>query len=130
MDAREWDWTRTVFDHVHLRVADLGASRAFYTTVLAPLGLPVLLEHEGSVQFPNFALSDDGPASERVHVAFVAAEREQVDAFHRAGVNAGHPDNGAPAVRPYGPPLMEYYSAYLLDPDANNIEVVHRSFRA
>jgi catechol-2,3-dioxygenase len=30
MDISEWDWSRPIFDHVHLRVADLAASKAFY----------------------------------------------------------------------------------------------------
>jgi catechol 2,3-dioxygenase-like lactoylglutathione lyase family enzyme len=124
----QWDWRRLVFDHVALRVRDLAASRAFYETVLEPLGLPILLEDEHSVQFPNFVLTLDGPPSERVHVAFVAREREQVHAFHSAGLDAGYADNGAPGVRPYGPPVMEYYSAYLLDPDGHNVEAVLRTF--
>jgi catechol 2,3-dioxygenase-like lactoylglutathione lyase family enzyme len=125
-DPAQWDWTRTIFDHVHLRVADLAASKAFYATVLEPLGIPLLLDLDGMAQFANLALSTDGPPSSHVHVAFTARSRDEVVAFHREGATAGYTDNGAPGVRPYGPPAMTYYSAYLLDPDGNNVEAVVR----
>jgi catechol 2,3-dioxygenase-like lactoylglutathione lyase family enzyme len=128
IDPMEWDWSRAIYDHVHLRVRDLGASKAFYATVLEPLGIPMLRDTEEAVEFPNLALSADGPLSEHVHIAFRAEGEEQVQAFHRAGIEAGFRDNGAPGVRPqYGPPQMTYYAAYLLDPDGNNVEAVHRA---
>jgi len=130
VDPTEWDWTRPIFDHVHLRVADLAHSKAFYATVLEPLGIPLLLDTGEAAQFANLAVSADGPVSERVHLAFMAGSREQVDAFHRAGIDAGYTDNGAPGERPYGPPVMTYYAAYLLDPDGNNVEAVHRAPRS
>jgi catechol 2,3-dioxygenase-like lactoylglutathione lyase family enzyme len=130
-DPNAWDWTTAIYDHVHLRVNDLGASRAFYMAVLGPLGIPLLRDTEDMVEFPNFALSADGPVSDHVHIAFRAQGEEQVQAFHAAGIEAGYADNGAPGVRPqYGPPTMTYYAAYLLDPDGNNVEAVHRGFRA
>jgi catechol 2,3-dioxygenase-like lactoylglutathione lyase family enzyme len=128
IDPMEWDWTRAIYDHVHLRVADLEASKAFYATVLEPLGIPIMRDTEEAVEFPNLALSADGPATERVHIAFRAESEDPVNAFHRAGIEAGYTDNGAPGVRPqYGPPNMTYYAAYLLDPDGNNVEAVHRA---
>jgi catechol 2,3-dioxygenase-like lactoylglutathione lyase family enzyme len=45
-----------------------------------------------------------------------------VDAFHAAGLAAGGTDNGAPGVRAQYHP--DYYGAYILDPDGNNIEAV------
>jgi hypothetical protein len=44
-----------------------------------------------------------------------------VEAFHVAGLAGGGRDNGAPGLRPYHP---DYYAAFLLDPDGNNIEAV------
>jgi catechol 2,3-dioxygenase-like lactoylglutathione lyase family enzyme len=123
MDVTQWDWSRHVVDHVHFRVADLAASRSFYATVLEPLGVPLLMEHPGLVLFPNFALSDDAPPTAGAHLAFTASSREAVEAFHRAGVEAGHRSNGEPGLRDYMP---GYYAAYLLDPDGNNIEALHR----
>ncbi|MQA75404.1 MAG: VOC family protein [Solirubrobacterales bacterium] len=115
-----------MFDHVHLRVADLERSRAFYATVLEPLGIPLHLDTGTVVQFANLALSADAAPSTGVHLAFVATDRGQVDAFHAAGVAAGFADHGAPGERDYGPPGVGYYAAYLLDPDANNVEAVLR----
>jgi len=65
-----------------------------------------------------------------VHVAFVAESREQVDAFHRAGLQAGGRDNGEPGVRErYSSEAGgRYYAAFVLDPDGNNVEAVLREF--
>jgi catechol 2,3-dioxygenase-like lactoylglutathione lyase family enzyme len=123
MDPREWDWSRPIFDHVHLRVSDLQAATTFYETVLEPLGIPLLFDTGHLVAFPNLALSADGPPTEHAHVAFRAESRAQVDAFHAAGVAAGYRDNGAPGLRDYMP---GYYAAYVLDPDGTNVEAVHR----
>jgi catechol 2,3-dioxygenase-like lactoylglutathione lyase family enzyme len=123
MDPTEWDWSRPIFDHVHLRVRDVQAAKAFYETVLAPLGIPLLFDAGHMVAFPNLALSADGPPTERAHVAFRAASEAEVGGFHAAGVAAGYRDNGAPGPRDYMP---GYYAAYLLDPDGNNIEAVYR----
>lgn len=117
-----------LFDHVHLRVADVDASKRFYRAVFAALGLPDIV-HEG----PGFFYADelyvdkaDGHAS-RVHLAFQAAERKTVEAFYRAALAAGGKDNGPPAERSYHP---GYYAAFVLDPDGNNIEAVfHGPFR-
>ncbi|MDF3039803.1 MAG: hypothetical protein K0Q71_2509, partial [Thermomicrobiales bacterium] len=62
-------------------------------------------------------------ACPNLHLCFYARSKEQVDAFHRAGVEAGFRSNGAPAYRDYAP---GYYAAYLLDPDGNNVEALYR----
>lgn len=117
-----------LIDHVHLVVADLEASRRFYGTVLAALGRSVGGEGDGFFWADElFVSSADSPAAlgtltGRVHLAFQAADRAAVEAFHRAGLSAGGRDNGAPGMRPYHP---GYYAAFLLDPDGNNIEAVH-----
>ena len=54
-------------------------------------------------------------------LAFQAADRAMVDAFHEAALAHGGIDNGVPAERPYHP---GYYAAFVLDPDGNNIEAV------
>jgi catechol 2,3-dioxygenase-like lactoylglutathione lyase family enzyme len=122
----DWDWSRIVFDHVHLGVRDRAASKAFYTTVLAPLGIPLLGEGRHNTQFANLVFSEDREPSAPVHIAFVAESRQQVDAFYRAGIEAGYRDNGPPGVREqYSSEVGgRYYAAFLLDPDGNNIEAV------
>ncbi|MGH3053116.1 MAG: VOC family protein [Gaiellaceae bacterium] len=39
-----------MFDHVHLRVRDLEASRRFYAAVLRPLGFPLTTENAELVE--------------------------------------------------------------------------------
>jgi catechol 2,3-dioxygenase-like lactoylglutathione lyase family enzyme len=57
-----------------------------------------------------------------VHVAFRASDHTAVDHFHRAGLEAGGRDHGGPGLRTdYSP---NYYAAFLLDPDGNNVEAV------
>jgi catechol 2,3-dioxygenase-like lactoylglutathione lyase family enzyme len=111
-------------DHVTLRVGDVAASRAFYDTVLAPLGLTgYVADDPPFAEWGDFSIYADGqPVSRHVHVAFAADDRAQVDAFHAAGLAAGYRDNGAPGERPHYHP--GYYAAFLLDPDGNNVEAV------
>lgn len=112
-----------MIDHVHIRVTDLGESIRFYDAVLAAMGIGKTSEHGPTVEYGDFIVSaGDGPLSRDVHVAFEASNRQQVDAFHRAGVMAGFRDNGGPELREHYAP--GYYSAFLLDPDGHNIEAV------
>jgi hypothetical protein len=55
------------------------------------------------------------------HLAF-ASQRERIDAFHAAALQAGATDNGGPGLRAHYHP--HYYSAFVYDPEGNNIEVV------
>ncbi|MER8732069.1 VOC family protein [Mesorhizobium sp. M0601] len=117
-----------LIDHLHLVVRDLKASRRFYEAVLNVLGIPI--GGAGNDYFwadELFISSPDSPAAlgkltGRHHLAFQAKDRAMVDAFYRAGLEAGGTDNGAPGERSYHP---GYYAAFLLDPDGNNIEAVH-----
>jgi catechol 2,3-dioxygenase-like lactoylglutathione lyase family enzyme len=124
----DWDWDRVVFDHVKLTVADPEASKAFYRTVLAALEIPPLWEDERGGQYANLVVVGPGEASTPIHIGFVARTRDEVDAFHEAGLAAGYRDNGAPGVRDrYSSEAAGlYYAAFLLDPDGHNIEAVHR----
>jgi catechol 2,3-dioxygenase-like lactoylglutathione lyase family enzyme len=128
----DWDWTRVVFDHVKLTVRDAAESIRFYRTVLEPLGVPPLWESERGAQFANLVVFAGEEPSGPVHVAFVARSREEVDAFHRGGVEAGFEDNGPPGVREQysSADAGRYYAAFLLDPDGNNVEAVVREFPA
>ncbi|MGH3128484.1 MAG: VOC family protein [Gaiellaceae bacterium] len=127
----DWDWTRVVIDHVHIRVQDAAVSVSFYKAVLEPLGIPPIWESDRGAQLANLVVTDGEPTtSGPVHIAFVADSREQVDAFHLAGLGAGGRDNGAPGVREqYSSEAGgRYYAAFLLDPDGNNVEAVRREF--
>jgi catechol 2,3-dioxygenase-like lactoylglutathione lyase family enzyme len=109
-------------DHIHVRVRDLEASKAFYTAALEAVGLPVVMEGPGFFAADELFVSADGEPTSGLHLAFQAADRETVHHFHDAVLAAGGRDNGAPGERGYHP---GYYSAYALDPDGNNVEAVH-----
>jgi catechol 2,3-dioxygenase-like lactoylglutathione lyase family enzyme len=116
-------WHRgRLIDHVHLRTADLDASKRFYRAALESVGrLDAWQESADHFNADELWVDRaDGPVS-RVHLAFQAADRAQVDAFHRAVLAAGGRDNGAPGERSYHP---GYYGAFAFDPDGNNIEAV------
>lgn len=116
-----------LIDHVQLVVRDLAASRRFYEAVFNVLGIRIDFEAEGMFSADELAVSTaeskaaQGRLTGPTHLAFQAADRAMVDAFHQAGLNAGGTDNGAPGERPYHP---GYYAAFLRDPDGNNIEAV------
>ena len=123
MEPEGWDWSRTVVDHLDLHASDFAASVRFYETVLTPLGIPKLFEREDEACFPHVNVVARTPPTVELHLCVSARSRDDVDAFHRAGVEAGFRSNGAPGYRAYAP---GYYAAYLLDPDGNNVEALYR----
>jgi catechol 2,3-dioxygenase-like lactoylglutathione lyase family enzyme len=123
VSAPDWDWTRRVVDHLDVHASDFPESVRFYELVLAELEIPKLYERESSACFTHVNVVAGTPPTTGLHLCFWARSREEVDAFHRAGIEAGFRSNGAPGFRDYGP---GYYAAYLLDPDGNNIEALYR----
>jgi catechol 2,3-dioxygenase-like lactoylglutathione lyase family enzyme len=123
VSSADWDWSLRIFDHVDVFAADFAESVRFYETVLAPLGIPKLFERENEACFTNLNVVDRQPPTQSLHLCFYARKKEHVDAFHRAGLEAGFRSNGEPGYRDYGP---GYYAAYLLDPGGNNIEALYR----
>jgi catechol 2,3-dioxygenase-like lactoylglutathione lyase family enzyme len=115
----------------------MNASREFYEKSLAPLGIKVLMEitpemtggtdsHLGfGIDHPHFWIGTGKPGTTSVHVAFRAANRNLVDAFYKAALTAGGRDNGKPGTRPVY--HENYYAAFVLDPDGNNVEAVCHS---
>ena len=123
-----------MFDHVGLRVSDYFRSKRFYETVLAPLGITLQKEltpaQTGGATHSGFGdggpvdfwIGTDVPVSGPVHIAFAAPDRPAVRAFHASALGIGAQDNGAPGLRPIY--HADYYGAFVLDPDGNNIEAV------
>ena len=118
-----------MFDHVKFGVSDYAASKAFFLKALAPLGVTVATEwppngvelsSPGGGSSLCFFQTDEPPA--HLHLAFMAQSREQVEAFHRAALEAGAKDNGAPGLRPHY--HANYYAAFVIGPDGHNIEAV------
>jgi catechol 2,3-dioxygenase-like lactoylglutathione lyase family enzyme len=126
-----------VIDHLSSYTTDYPAARRFYEAVLGVLGHGIVTEMaaDWDRDFPGRRMCAWGPEGHPVfwvievkaaldprHVAFSASDRAGVDAFHRAGLAAGGRDHGEPGLRTIYHP--DYYGAFLLDPDGNNVEAV------
>lgn len=122
------DWSNAMYhlgrviDHVHIRVSNLNASRRFYRSVCDALHLTDVFQ-DAANHFVIDEIYVDAAENyvSRIHLAFQARSREDVDEFHRCAIEAGGLSNGAPGLRPYHD---RYYAAFVLDPDGNNIEAV------
>lgn len=126
----------SIIDHTGVNVNDYEKSKAFYKTVLAPLGIEMLMEFGkacgfGRGQKPDFWLAGEKSSYQTdaqraaitpVHIAFAARSKADVDAFHAAAIAAGAKDFGAPGLRTMYHP--NYYGAFVLDPDGHNVEAV------
>ncbi len=111
--------------HTTLAVSGYARSKAFYTKVLSTLGYRQNMEYGESAGFNDGANTDFWITAEKsvvpTHLAFQAANRKQVEAFHQAAIAAGAKDNGGPGYRDYSP---GYFAAFVIDPDGHNIEAV------
>ncbi len=125
----------SIIDHIELPVGDAEASRRFYDAALGALGLslvvsidPARTAHGGARHgfgrdgYPSLWFHEETGNRLPVHVAFTASDRKAVDAFYKKALAHGGSDNGAPGVRERYHP--NYYAAYVLDLDGNNIEAV------
>src|SRR5262249_57209440 len=114
-------------DHITIRVSDRATSEVFYDLVLATIGLEQSSrDDEYTVWRGQFSLAhadDERPVTRRLHVGFGAASRELVDAFWRAGTQAGYRDGGAPGLR--SECGQDYYGGFLLHPDGHSPRAVH-----
>ncbi len=118
-----------MFDHVVFGVTDYAASRDFFVKALAPLGVTVVSEGPLGLELCR---ADDVASlcvrrepeenPSRLHLAFQAANRAQVQAFYDAALAAGGKDNGAPGLRPRY--HAHYYAAFVIGPDGHNLEAV------
>jgi catechol 2,3-dioxygenase-like lactoylglutathione lyase family enzyme len=127
-----------MIDHIGVPVSDIARATEFYRKALEPLGLGIVMQVSGPWRRGRLRSARQGRGlSERqaflldrrgerlgghVHVAFVAPSRAAVDAFYRAGLAVGGKDNGPPGLRPHY--HVNYYGAFVLDLDGNNIEAV------
>ena len=123
-----------MLDHIGFSVADFERSKAFYVKALAPIGITLAVEltaaETGGASHAGFGAAGKAffwigtgeKAKGGLHVAFTANSRLEVDAFFSAACAAGGRDNGAPGLRPHY--HANYYGAFVLDPDGNNIETV------
>lgn len=122
-----------MIDHIGIHVSDYAAAKHFYDAAFAVLGgllvMTVPAEYVGGRMVggygrdkPEFWITEGEAQVPPLHVALTANSRAEVDAFYKAAMAAGGRDNGPPGIREYYHP--NYYGAFVLDPDGNNIEAV------
>ena len=116
-----------MLDHIIITVSNYEASKAFYLKALEPLGYEIVFDMENGVCFgvqgkPEYFIREAEAVKPAIHLAFTSPDRATVDKFYNAALGAGGKDNGPPGLRTgYHP---NYYGAFVLDPDGNNIEAV------
>jgi catechol 2,3-dioxygenase-like lactoylglutathione lyase family enzyme len=116
-------------DHVAIRVNDVAASSAFYSTIGAAAGLTIRRQTTDSAAY-SVGASDGsllviaGEPTQNVHIAF-SGDDDDVRRFHADATATGYRSNGEPGERPRY--HAGYYAAFVLDPDGNNIEVVNHN---
>jgi catechol 2,3-dioxygenase-like lactoylglutathione lyase family enzyme len=116
-----------LIDHIGIAISDYHRSKVFYSKVLQPLGIELVAEVDGWAGFGkhgkgDFWLGVDEKIQFPMHIAFLAASREEVNQFYAAAIAAGAKDNGKPGLRvKYH---ADYYAAFVFDPDGHNIEAV------
>lgn len=128
-----------MIDHSGFVVTDLKAARAFYDAIAKPLGL--ITADNGAEAFllgksvteypylwigtlrPSYWVEGSRAGINQTHVAFIAKSEEMVREFYAAALAAGGSDHGPPGPREGA---GNYYGAFVLDPDGNNIEACYR----
>lgn len=119
-----------MFDHVSLRVGDVGKSVAFYHAIAASADVPLARQTDEQAVFVGdesggtFVIVRGEPTA-NLHVAFTG-DHDAVQGFHDHAIAAGAESNGEPGERPIG--TGGYYAAFVFDLDGNNIEVAHRGY--
>lgn len=135
----------SLFDHIGFQSLDIERSLLFYKSCMPRLGLSIIA-HSGTGFFvsagerspvPFLWIHNRSPRDEnrlpnqqstqpgsRLHLMFTASSQEDVRAFHRAALDAGGTENGAPAYQ--GAEEMGYYAALVFDPDGNTLEAGYR----
>jgi catechol 2,3-dioxygenase-like lactoylglutathione lyase family enzyme len=119
-----------ILDHVGIKVSDFDRSKAFYREALGTQGIELLANLTFGTErvagfgkdHATFWLSAGRSMRGETHIAFRASSRAEVQAFYSVALSMGGRDNGAPGLRPHYHP--NYYGAFVLDPDGNNIEAV------
>jgi catechol 2,3-dioxygenase-like lactoylglutathione lyase family enzyme len=117
-----------MFDHVVFGVSNYAEARAFFIKALAPLGVAIASEGPLGIELCRpgseaaLCIRRIEEKATHLHLAFAAENRQQVEAFYRAALDAGGKDNGAPGLRPQY--QGNYYAAFIIGPDGHNIEAV------
>ncbi|RQO33535.1 extradiol dioxygenase [Herminiimonas sp. KBW02] len=130
-----------MLDHVFLSVSDIDRSVAFYTTVLAPLGVTTRLDYDGKDGPPGHPDLKGFGANGRMsfwlrlgvvdgraaHIGFLARSEAAVNEAYAAAMVSGGSNNGEPGFRLHYDP--RYYAANVLDPDGYSLEFVYKNWQ-
>ncbi|MEM1275208.1 MAG: VOC family protein [Pseudomonadota bacterium] len=135
--------------HMTLGSNDLGKAARFYDAVMpilnharAPISLDGFLAYAPITGVSSGAATgqqtagrispflcvcrpyDGQPANQGngFHIAWAAADKAAVEAFHAAALAHGGTDEGAPGPRPQY--SADYFAAYIRDPDGNKLQAV------
>ena len=111
-----------LIDHVHLRVADLEASKRFYSAVLDAVGSKLGGELESAFWADELFVSDDAEPTQRESTS--RSRRPTARPSTGSTRRRWRPGEPTTAPRAKGRITRGYYSAYALDPDGNNVEAV------
>ena len=123
-----------MFSHVMIGTNNLDRAKSFYDTTLGTLGIkPGFVDRHrifwrsktGTFSVSQPIDGKDATCSNGGTIGFVAASREEVDAFHAAGLaNGATTCEDPPGIREGA--AGKLYLAYLRDPDGNKICAMHR----
>ena len=124
-----------MFSHVMLGANDLDASRSFYNATLAVLGYDeAVTDPKGRLFWINrsgvFAVTKPLDGEPATHgngstLGFAARSQQEVDDWHKAGLENGGTDcEDPPGVREGS--TGDLYLAYLRDPSGNKICALYR----
>ncbi len=115
-----------MIEHLSIPISNYKKSVAFYSAALKPMGYRLLRKYP-----PYAAGFCEGDSTsvwvarqsgkvQPIHIALRGKSKKSVEQFHKEALKAGGRDNGKPGFRrDYGD---NYYAAYVLDPDGNNVE--------
>lgn len=122
-----------MIDHTTIHVRDIEESKEFYLKALKPLGYSLILD------FPDMKAAGIGVdkkmdtwlhghgVMQKIHIAYQASSREEVELFYEAAITAGGKDNGKPGIREIY--HSNYYAAFVFDPNGHNLEVVYHGIK-
>ncbi|KAK9447157.1 Glyoxalase/Bleomycin resistance protein/Dihydroxybiphenyl dioxygenase [Limtongia smithiae] len=122
-----------LLDHISINVTNIAKAQTFYDPVLALLGYKVAFEFEGMLAYKSpirdttillYLVNSPSPLALTQHVAFKVPSEAEVKEFYTVALASGGKDYGPPGLRlEYAD---NYYGAFILDLDGNNIEFVTR----
>ena len=127
-----------IIDHISLGVPSIKEGTDFYTQLMNKMGYELLVANDSFAAYgkdsPQFLLmlpfdGNQYSNGNGAHIAFVAADRKQVDAFHSYAIEHGGTDEGKPGERP-GYPKEDVYVSFVRDPFGNKLEAIYNGFNA